>query len=995
MDRYETQLYRYYVLSKQKEASALREDAFQMYEQRKLFVNTTSDHFGKLVSFKANLENLLVECFSGALSCLIEELDESNHSFQIVKERITGWKQWIEESNVTTEYQLNKIKRRCQELQDNFLVEMKPARSLKRYNNDQMTEEPEVVQSDHSKHGYLNSKIMTGKSPRASWMRRWFFLQDGWFGACTVKKSNIQLSDRIPIHEAQARILTELDNRRFCFEVSHPTYTFHLQAETHQELQQWISTIEYNIKNEPPKEQQGQQQQPELLLSPKNTMKSFINTDTPIVAMSTSPLLTAIDSKKNLMNPFISTTTSSLISSMLQNANIPTQDQQQQQQNTLPNSTANSSGILSSWGMPWLSSTGTEEDQQSSSTQDDNQLQDVVIWPTRIQSNVTIPTLTHYSNKLKQSQKDLRTLFLHVPDDEIVIESFLASLYRQPSLDEEEEDGAIDTSASYGYTGITMITQRHIWFYSCNFMTCVNMLVIPLEKINTVRLENTYHSNGSLLLMESDESFCFGLWLESADIISEKLNYIIANKMKPVQEVYNRVRLMTTAKRTPTSRLTTSISLFASVTPLTVQAQPITTAADDNENNEEEDTSVHRGSPAQGALAAVAARNQKHLDQIQKTTPKPSESTTQEDKPDADWPSDIPQPQAPVDCSCTDHLEKTEIDTILSISAYDLFTLLFQAPDMWNQLNQSKNCTAPTFTPWENGKRVMEYVMPVSNPMVKVKEAHVNETQEIQEQKSHVSYVVTVTTRTPTLPYADAFLPTIKYCITYETATTCRLKCSIGVKWLKSIFVKGMVNRAAMKGMQETISGLIPIIEKQVNTNRPSTTATTAPIQQQQQRQERPVVEKGTSWVHLFTFGLGLVCALFTIYQTRLYQKALNQHGTITWRGVYMKDLEQEINPVRYEKNETAVFGLFKKARQDVTQYNYQWASKQHRHMAMELGYSRERLGAIRYELLSTFRILNRVEMQLLENEYWNWIMDKQLNCQKDNLCEALENEIK
>lgn len=998
LDRYETQLYRYYVLSKQKEASALREDAFQMYEQRKLFVNTTGSHFGILVSFKANLENMLVECFSGALNCLLEELDESNHSFQVVKDNITGWKQWLEESNVTTEYQLNKIKRRCEELQDNFLLDMKPSRSLKNYSTNEQPKEQEPILQEYNKHGYLNSKVMViGKSNRASWTRRWFYLQDGWFGSCTLntkEKANIQLSERVLVKDAQVRICPDLDNnRRYCFELSSQPYTFYLQAETYEELQQWISVIEYNINNEPISLQSYNT--PELMLSPKNTMTSFINDNTLIVAMSTSPLLTAIDSKKKPTSPFILTTASCLISTMLQSA----------KNYTAPIAIDNNDTPTTSWGMPWLAtginafSTAADEDQQGSTIQE---TQEVIVWPSKIQSDIP---LTHYSDKLKQNQKELHTIFINVPSDEIVIESFLASLYRQPSLDNEE-----DTSASYGYSGMTMVTQNYIWFYSCNFMTCNNMLVIPIEKISAVRLEHTYHSNGSLLMIEvQNKTFCFGLWLESADIISEKLNYMIANKTKPIQEVYDHVRTITNTtlskqhKGTPTSRLTTSISLFASVTPLTVQAQQITmnpsNEEEEAEEEEKEEEEQHRGSPAQGALAAVAARNQKKLEQIQSraNVTKPNHHTSVSPKEnDQVWPSNVPQPQGPVNCSCTDHLEKIEIDMKLPVSAHQLFQMLFDTPDIWNQLNQSKNCTVPTFSAWENNKRTMDYVMPVSNPMVKVKEANVNETQEIQEKNDHVSYVVTVTTRTPTLPYADAFLPTIKYCISYETMTSCRLKCSMGVQWLKSIFVKGMVNRAAMKGMQETISGLIPIIENEVAAKESNAPATPSlPRQQEEHRVVATKKEKG-SWVYLCTFVLGLVCALFTLYQIRLYQKALNQYGTISWRGVYLKDLENEI--MIDQSNETlgegVVYELFKEVRQDVTQYNYQWSSKQHRHMAMELSYSRERLGAIRYELLSIFRILNRVEYQLLENEYWNWILDKQLNCQKENLCKALENEI-
>lgn len=100
LDKYETQLYRYNVLSKQKEASALREDAFQMFELRKQYVRTSGDYFSKLVTFKANLENLLVGCFSGALGAHTDEIDESVYACETVKANLPGWRQWLDEVNI-------------------------------------------------------------------------------------------------------------------------------------------------------------------------------------------------------------------------------------------------------------------------------------------------------------------------------------------------------------------------------------------------------------------------------------------------------------------------------------------------------------------------------------------------------------------------------------------------------------------------------------------------------------------------------------------------------------------------------------------------------------------------------------------------------------------------------------------------------------------------------------------------------------------------------
>jgi hypothetical protein len=81
----------------------------------------------------------------------------------------------------------------------------------------------------------------------------------------------------------------------------------------------------------------------------------------------------------------------------------------------------------------------------------------------------------------------------------------------------------------------------------------------------------------------------------------------------------------------------------------------------------------------------------------------------------------------------------------------------------------------------------------------------------------------------------------------------------------------------------------------------------------------------------------------------------------------------------------------------NATEWNHNWTSKKHRAMATELIYSRERLGALRYELLSVFRIMNRVEYQLTENEYWNWVSDKKIQCdalEADEFCDKITKEI-
>lgn len=613
---------------------------------------------------------------------------------------------------------------------------------------------------------------------------------------------------------------------------------------------------------------------------------------------------------------------------------------------------------------------------------------------------------------------------------------------------------------------------------------------------------------------QSEQSLSFGLWLASADLISERLKVVVENaKQKQqtamdLQTLYDTIRNITPnhvkkMKATPTSHVTTSsAALYASVTPLTVQAQqqqPIqqtlstsTTGGLDDEKNEGGDTttavptstgtkdnkeeeegegggektesrsvtppSVHRGSPAQGALTAVynnavAAKKKKNKLSISKPTASTGSTAavTPDEKPSTPvppkeegevWPNDIPKPKGEVSCDCADHLEKKEADLVLPVSAKQLYQLMFsdEQTGIWFKLNKAKNNGEPSISEWKKSdtdgvqlERTVNYIMPVNQPIIKAKETDVVETQQLLQKEDHLCYVVMVISRTPNMPYADAFIPCIKYCITYISPTSCRLVCSIGVKWLKSIFVKGMVNKAATNGMIETVTTLVPIIRQEVS----SITNNMQPSRKQKQpslaRKDSivPAVppkddellakeqqKHKTKWLNnnLYSFLFALICILYMVYQfyrLRKYESDIMHHEfntSITWRGVYLRDLETEVTEkeAALDHINPTVYQFFQDSRTNGTmqQWEYQWFSKHHRIMAEEFGYSRERVGVIRYELLSAFRILNKVEYQLLENEYWNWLSDNKLKCKKSaksskkksgasnkEMCKAIEME--
>ncbi|KAI8997435.1 hypothetical protein BDB01DRAFT_38067 [Pilobolus umbonatus] len=804
----------------------------------------------------------------------------------------------------------------------------------------------------YDKQGYLNCRILSSKSTRSSWARKWFFLQKGWFGICTVSTVNkekgcIILSDRVPISECTYKVNNDSD-RRYCFEVIHPKCSYYLQSEDETYMQEWLRIIKYNIDNST--YQISATPFPGALLFPLNELNNLSSSITnndhyqPLIYMSSSLSIHPPDYSPTMLTPTLSTTSFSLTSLMIN------EDQSIQHTTTTTPTSSNplpdnlKSPQLTSWTVPWLTSSLTSFSNLDDTAIDNNrqtEIDQLIVWPTKIEMNVPRPDLSHYSSQLEMRNKELRRVFSNVPQSEVVIDSFFASLsYKDTANDLSTTDGTL----KLGYSGIVYITQNYLWFYSCKFMTCVNIIVLPLRCINTVQLQDAKLSKSELLLdtvFESCRPITFGIWLETPEIIYERLKVIIQNTKSEspvdIQRLYDSVRMITPTKlnkkKIPTNHVTTSSALYASVTPLTVQGQqqiytPVmkqdisSSTANTVEENGSVGNPVHSdypeesisSSPAQGALKAAYRKslpanvNNQKVENKQETAIKAAES---------DWPKSEPASTEPANCVCDGHSDK-QFNFTFDMEAKRLFDMLFgDEGRIWIEFNQLKGYGQPMISQWQTmgggvRERTVKYIMPVSNPMVKAKETDVTDVQEILSEKEGVAYTVKVTTKTPNLPYGDAFTPYIKYCITYLTPNSCRLLCTIDVKWLRSILVKGIINRAAMKGMEETVSAIVSCVQKNLTADHRS-----AEMIREQNKEKPALPESMESSIQLgvnkkmaksqqsLLYMISVGCILFMLYQLHIlgqYKSRMNyylnggQNNTmILWRGVYLRDIEKEI----------------------------------------------------------------------------------------------------
>lgn len=57
------------------------------------------------------------------------------------------------------------------------------------------------------------------------------------------------------------------------------------------------------------------------------------------------------------------------------------------------------------------------------------------------------------------------------------------------------------------------------------------------------------------------------------------------------------------------------------------------------------------------------------------------------------------------------------------------------------------------------------------------------------------------------------------------------------------------------------------------------------------------------------------------------------------------------------------------------------WYNVENYRLAVDLDMSRDRIAILRHDMLTIFQVLNKLDTQLVENEYTNWLLDTRLKC--------------
>ena len=245
---------------KSKEPSSLREDAFQLHEARRAYLKASMEFFTVVPQLRFSLDKLLVRIFSDQWTAMRNARENTSATFQKTSHEMDRVKGWIKEMEISERAFRNELTTARKQLEEAAELSQRPSRELEDYASANTRGHAHsasgvTLERDRSpkktaarpgeKQGWLYLKTYTGKPTRTTWVRKWAFVRNGVFGWLVqgTRAGGVEESERIGVLLCSVRVASTED-RRFCFEIKTNKYTIILQAETQNELADWISAID-------------------------------------------------------------------------------------------------------------------------------------------------------------------------------------------------------------------------------------------------------------------------------------------------------------------------------------------------------------------------------------------------------------------------------------------------------------------------------------------------------------------------------------------------------------------------------------------------------------------------------------------------------------------------------------------------------------------------------------------------------------------------------
>ncbi|KAH8175873.1 BAR domain of APPL family protein [Sarocladium implicatum] len=253
---FDTTLARYVSQSKTKEPSALREDAFAVFETRKAYLQASMDFCQLAPQLRFTMDKLLVKVCSEIWKEMKRSRDAATNATRWVHEmdRVRGWAKEMEQTEGVFRRELQIARR---DLGDSALANCRPSRELEDYSTSTVAflgsrgpvnmQPQDLAAVVSEKQGWLFLRTVSGKPVRHNWVRRWYYCRNGVFGWLVPTAQGVLQGDEIGVLLCNARPAPG-EERRFCFEIKTKSQNLLLQAETQGELTEWLEVFEVTKK---------------------------------------------------------------------------------------------------------------------------------------------------------------------------------------------------------------------------------------------------------------------------------------------------------------------------------------------------------------------------------------------------------------------------------------------------------------------------------------------------------------------------------------------------------------------------------------------------------------------------------------------------------------------------------------------------------------------------------------------------------------------------
>ncbi|KAK4697591.1 hypothetical protein P7C71_g509, partial [Lecanoromycetidae sp. Uapishka_2] len=250
---------RYSAQAKTKEASSLREDAFQLHEARKAYLKASMDFSVVAPQLRMALDKMLVRVFADQwrdMRSPQQKISNSVEKWGSDIDRVRGWSREMEIGERAFRRELLNARKQIEESAE---AAVRPSRELDDYAVNSASASASKGPSTTTlqtpggksrslrseKQGWLNLRTVSGKPSRTVWLRRWFYVKNGIFGWLVQgsRSGGVEESERIGVLLCNVK-LSNSDDRRYVFEVKTKDTTIVLQAETQPELNEWITAFD-------------------------------------------------------------------------------------------------------------------------------------------------------------------------------------------------------------------------------------------------------------------------------------------------------------------------------------------------------------------------------------------------------------------------------------------------------------------------------------------------------------------------------------------------------------------------------------------------------------------------------------------------------------------------------------------------------------------------------------------------------------------------------